>query len=202
MRKWSPIVVALMAALAVSTHCTPAAQARPTWEPPSNRQLLRLYQLDPYIRYFTARTYGPRDTTVPADYIRALILTESGGNWLAQSGKGARGLTQIMPATAREALRELASHGDEYAFVDDTLLEDFSDEDLYDPAINILIACHITAKYRARYKESTELVVSAWNAGPTAVARHGYRPPPYIETLTSIARVENYMRFFAGTAVY
>jgi soluble lytic murein transglycosylase-like protein len=202
MRTTTRLALLATATLALAPTFGVLASARPALEPPSRSQLERLYELDPYVRYFTARTYGPQQTRVPANYIRALILTESGTDVMARSPVGARGLTQIMPPTAREALDELARDGGEFAFVDSRIYEQFAEDDLFDPAVNILIACHLTAKYLAKYDQDTDLVVSAWNAGPTAVARHGRRPPPYPETLTTIARVNHYVRFLRGTSIY
>lgn len=164
-----------------------------TAQQPSETQLQRLAHLEPYIRYFSSLTYeGAR---VSPDYIRALILTESGGDRWATSGKGARGLTQIIPSTARYVAEDLLDVGYDFLYVDEGVLEGFESDDLYDPAINILMACYLSATYHAKYEGSTELVVSAWNAGPGAVSRYGNKPPPYPETQAMIARLTGYISF-------
>ncbi|MFQ5351865.1 MAG: lytic transglycosylase domain-containing protein [Candidatus Binatia bacterium] len=168
---------------------------------PSREQLARLDYLEPYIRYFTSLSYGPNDARVSADYIRALILTESGGHLRARSRKGARGLTQIIPSTARWAAAHLARDDYDYLYVDEGLFENFDADDLYNPAINILLACYLNATYNDRFGGRTELVAAAWNAGPGAVTRHGNNPPPYPETRVLISRVLGYMDFFQAISV-
>ena len=158
---------------------------------PSEEQLRMLERLEPYVRYFTSLTYGPDGATAPDDLIRALILIESGADPDARSPMGARGLTQIIPSTARHALDQLASADADFEFVDEGLFATFEPEHLHDPALNILIACHLAAQYHAMYDGRTELVVAAWNAGPGAVARYGNSPPPYPETLKLIERVDS-----------
>ncbi len=189
-------VVTLVAAPA-STYARSTTESRT----PSRAQLRRLYYLEPYIRYFTSLSYGSESSQVPADYIRALILTESAGDTWAHSVKGARGLTQILPSTAREALRELKESDYDYLYIDEKVFADFEADDLYEPAVNILIACYLSATYHAKYEGRTDLVVSAWNAGPGAVARYGNEPPPYRETRDLISRVMGYMSYLGTSQV-
>ena len=162
---------------------------------PTVRQLERLVRTEPYIRYFTSLEYGSNGASIPAEYIRALILTESGGDAAARSGRGARGLTQIIARTGAAAVDEILADGYDYLYIDEAALAHFDAEDLHDPALNILIACRLSAHYFARWNGSTDHVVAAWNAGPTAVAVHGNQPPPYRETRDLITRVKTYMRY-------
>jgi soluble lytic murein transglycosylase-like protein len=162
------------------------ALAAEAWRP-SSQQLRRLEDLEPYIEYFTSFTYGKNTASVSSDFIRALILTESGADPGARSPFGALGVTQILPSTARIALATLSSMGRDYKSV----FERFEPEDLHDPALNILIACYLSATYQAMYDGRTDLVISAWNAGPGAVARYGNRPPPFPETRRLIQRLEH-----------
>jgi hypothetical protein len=80
---------------------------------------------------------------VSPDYIRALILTESAGQKYAVSNKGARGLTQIMPETGRLAAQDILAEGFDYEFVDEAKLSSYNPDLLYDPCVNILIACYL-----------------------------------------------------------
>ncbi len=162
---------------------------------PTETQLQRLHRFEPYVRYFTSLAYGPKNARVSGDYIRALILAESAGHRMAASPKGARGLTQIIPGTAELALAELAAAGYDFLYVDERVFRSFKPDDLYDPALNILIACYLSATYHAMYGGDTELIVSAWNAGPGAVARYGNQPPPYDETRGIIGRVLGYLTY-------
>jgi soluble lytic murein transglycosylase-like protein len=118
-------------------------------------------------------------------------LTESGGDPAALSPFGARGVTQILPSTARSVLERLASMQRDFRYIDESVFEEFEADDLHDPALNILIACCLTATYHAMYDGRTDLIVSAWNAGPGAVAKYGNSPPPFPETRHLIRRVEN-----------
>lgn len=196
MRTRGSMFLALSAAFAITLAPVHGiASSKSSAFQPSRAQLRRIHQLEPYIRYFTSLAYGPQNARVPADYIRALILTESGGDRLAHSGKGARGLTQIIPSTARRVLQDLAVADYDYLYVDEALFGQFDPENLFDPALNILIACYLSATYHDRYGGRTDLVVSAWNAGPGAVRRYGNQPPPYPETRTLIKRVITYMDF-------
>ena len=193
----------VVAAVFVSTTALVGAspQAKAPSNDPARRELARLEHFEPYIRYFTSLAYGKADSRVSPAYIRALILTESGGDERARSRKGARGLTQIMPSTARLVLSKLTKDDYDYLYVDESSFGDFVTDDLYDPALNILMACYLTATYNDRYQGRMELVAAAWNAGPSAVARYGNRPPPYRETRIHLDRVLGYMDFFEPVSV-
>lgn len=168
---------------------------------PSRQQLRRLAYLEPYIRYFTSLAYGPDDNRVSPDYIKALILTESSGHRTARSPKGARGLTQIIPETARTVVNKLAKLGYDFLYVDERVFSEFTADHLYDPALNILIACYLSATYHGWYEGSTDLVASAWNAGPGAVARYGNEVPPFAETRGMIVRLKGFMSYLGKADV-
>jgi soluble lytic murein transglycosylase len=102
--------------------------------------------------------------SIDADLIRAVIKTESDFNSTARSNKGAMGLMQLMPDTARE-----------YAVADP-----------YDPRANIEAGTRHLRALLDRFPVREAL--AAYNAGPTAVERFG-GVPPYAETRTYVARV-------------
>ena len=174
----------LSAAVAAPAHASDA------WRP-SKAQMRRLAELEPFIRYFTSFDYGKGNANISIAYIKALILTESGGDPAALSPFGARGVTQILPSTARTVLETLASMQRDFRYIDESVFEKFEPDDLHDPALNILIACCLNATYQTMYGGRTDLMVSAWNAGPGAVAKYGNKPPPFAETRHLIRRVEN-----------
>lgn len=98
--------------------------------------------------------------TVNPALIRALIVVESGFNPRALSKRGAVGLMQLLPATARR----------------------YGVSDIYDPAQNIRAGTHYLSDLITMYDSNTELALAAYNAGEAAVAKYGGRIPPFKET--------------------
>lgn len=101
-----------------------------------------------------------------ADLVRAVIHAESGFNPLAVSAKGAMGLMQLMPATARE----------------------LGVTDPFHPADNIRGGVTYLARLMVRYRQNVELALAAYNAGPSAVERYG-AVPPYRETRNYVKKI-------------
>lgn len=91
--------------------------------------------------------------------VKAVALVESGFNPTAVSPKGARGLMQLMPATAR-------GHGV---------------ADVHDPAQNIAGGTRYLSHLLNLFDGNLEKSLAAYNAGEGAVARYG-GIPPYVET--------------------
>ncbi len=99
--------------------------------------------------------------------IRALIHAESAFNPVAVSRKGAMGLTQLMPATAREL------------GVGDPLLAEQ----------NIFGGVKYLSGLLKQYKGDVALASAAYNAGAGAVQKYG-GIPPYAETRAYVNRVQ------------
>jgi soluble lytic murein transglycosylase-like protein len=114
---------------------------------------------------------------VNPDLVRAVIQAESAFNPNARSHKGAMGLMQLMPQTARE----------------------FGVLDPYDPAENIRGGVGYLKQLLVRYADNEELALAAYNAGPTAVAKYGTKVPPYRETRSYVAKIQE--RVKESTAV-
>jgi soluble lytic murein transglycosylase-like protein len=108
-----------------------------------------------------AHRYG-----VSSGLVEAVIRVESGFNSSAVSSKGARGLMQLMPATA-------AGLGVRNAF---------------DPRENIEGGVRHLRYLMDRFPDDLPLVLAAYNAGEGAVAQHR-GIPPYPETREYVRRV-------------
>lgn len=113
-----------------------------------------------------AITSAARQHGVDPALVRAVIHAESAFKPDAVSRKGARGLMQLMPATAK----------------------DMGVSDVMSPAQNIYGGVRYLAWLLDQYGGSTTLATAAYNAGPGAVKRH-QGIPPYVETETYVKRV-------------
>jgi soluble lytic murein transglycosylase-like protein len=98
--------------------------------------------------------------TVQPALIRAMIVVESGFNPRAVSKRGAVGLMQLRPETARR----------------------YGVSDLYDPTQNIRAGVRYFGDLMTQFDNDTELALAAYNAGEAAVAHYGGHIPPFKET--------------------
>lgn len=98
--------------------------------------------------------------------VLSVIAAESSFDPRAQSHKGAIGLMQLMPDTARE----------------------LGIDDPWDPEANIRGGTRYLRQMLDRFGQDLELALAAYNAGPGAVERNG-GIPPYRETRSYIERV-------------
>ena len=110
-------------------------------------------------------------TGVPAGLISAVVKAESGGDPRAVSRAGAKGLMQLMDATA-------ATYGVTNAF---------------DPVQNLTAGAAYLHTLLQRYHGDETLAIAAYNAGPAAVDRYS-GIPPYPETQGYVQRVTQYQR--------
>lgn len=106
---------------------------------------------------------------IDASFVSALIRAESNFEPRAISRKGARGLMQLMPATARRlAVRRP-----------------------FDPAANVAGGVRYLRELVDRFGHQPELVLAAYNAGEQAVESYG-GVPPYRETVAYVSRIFNW----------
>jgi soluble lytic murein transglycosylase-like protein len=158
----------------------------------SQNDIKKLTRYDHFIRYFSDFSYFIPRHKVSPDFIRALILAESGANPQAVSNKNALGLGQILLTTGKEAANQLAQSKTHFRYVSKEKLENLQEKDLFDPAVNILITCYLVAKYNSKFNGKIELVVSAWNAGEYTKSLSRGRHAPYKETENLIGKVNAY----------
>jgi soluble lytic murein transglycosylase-like protein len=105
---------------------------------------------------------------VRPDLVRAVVQVESGFNPSARSPKGALGLMQLMPATARE----------------------LGVVNPFNPMENIRAGVTYLRSLLDRYNNDEILALAAYNAGPVAVDRYGETVPPYRETQNYVTKVK------------
>jgi soluble lytic murein transglycosylase-like protein len=107
-----------------------------------------------------------RRHSLDPDLVQAVVAVESGFRPDAVSPKGAQGLMQLMPYTARA----------------------LGVKDSFDPAANLDGGTRYLSALIKRYGGDVTRALAAYNAGEGAVARHG-GVPPYPETLAYVRKV-------------
>jgi soluble lytic murein transglycosylase len=158
----------------------------------SQDQIEKISRYDHFIRYFTGFSYFIPKNKISPDFIRALILAESGASHDAVSSKNALGLGQILLSTGKETAAQLAQSKVHFRYISKERLGNLRAEDLFDPAINILLTCYLVAKYNYKFDGRLELVVSAWNAGENTESLSYGRHAPYQETENLIGKINAY----------
>ncbi|UIN57550.1 lytic transglycosylase domain-containing protein [Pseudomonas kribbensis] len=116
---------------------------------------------------------------LPEALLHAVIKSESNYNPGATSPKGAGGLMQLMPDTARE----------------------LGVKDVYDPKANIQGGAKYLKRLMTLFDNDIALAVAAYNAGPDAVLSRGRVIPPFAETQRYVPSVLRQYRRLQGLAV-
>ena len=106
------------------------------------------------------------EQSVPPELLHSVIRAESDYDPYAVSPKGALGLMQLIPSTARR----------------------FGVADVFDPAQNIQGGAKYLKYLLDLYKGDSTLALAAYNAGEGAVARFG-GVPPFSETIQYVKTV-------------
>lgn len=112
-----------------------------------------------------------RRTGLDPRLVHAVVKAESAFQVMARSKKGAMGLMQLMPETAR----------------------DLGVRDPWDPDENVRGGTTYLRRMLDRYDGDVRLALAAYNAGPTAVDRYS-GVPPYAETQAYISRIMKMLR--------
>jgi soluble lytic murein transglycosylase-like protein len=113
---------------------------------------------------------------VDSALVKAIIKAESNFNHRAVSPVGARGLMQLMPATAAT----------------------LQVQDSFHPENNIDGGVRYLRYLMNLFNGNLPLVLAAYNAGENAVLRYNNRIPPYPETQTYVKRVLNYFNKYSS----
>ncbi len=168
----------------------------------SKEQIKKLTRYDHLIRYFSNFAYFVPRHKVNPDFIRALIVAESGVNPRAISKKKALGLGQIILSTGRQAGKELSQSQTTFSYAPKSRLKNLNQADLFDPAINILLTCYLISKYNSKFKGRLDLVVSAWNAGENTNSLTYGRHAPYQETENLIGKINGYYTYLLKNKIF
>lgn len=133
------------------------------WKPlsPPANLIARIYEYSPLIESVASRY------EISPNLLKAVIHAESHFDPLAVSSKGAMGLMQLMPGTARQ-----------YYVVN-----------RQDPQQNIEGGARYLKDLLKMFNNDVRLSVAAYNAGQNAVKRRGNKIPPYPETQHYVKKV-------------
>lgn len=143
----------------LTTYAVHGAAAIRTTTPPASSG--RHKPFDAMIEQY-AKAHG-----VSPALVRAVIQAESNFNPRAVSAKGAMGLMQLMPATARE----------------------LGVRDPFQPDDNIRGGVTYLARLLVKYDQNVELALAAYNAGAGNVERYGNTVPPFRETRDYVRKI-------------
>ena len=126
-----------------------------------------------------AEAVGPiaAEHALSPDLIRSVIKVESNYNPYAISPKGAQGLMQLIPATARR----------------------FGVADAFNPVENIQGGTRYLKYLMDLYHGDYPLALAAYNAGEEAVARYG-GVPPFAETRNYVVQVKKQLEISSQAA--
>jgi len=107
-----------------------------------------------------------REARISEALIAAVVMVESGGDPYAKSPKGALGLGQLMPETARR----------------------YGVRHVFDPAENLRGSATYLSDLINMFRGDLVLALAAYNSGPQAVIKHR-GVPPYAETRAYVPKV-------------
>jgi len=122
------------------------------------------------LRFANMITQAAQRANLKPSLLHAVVRAESAYDPKALSKKGARGLMQLMPATA-----------DRYGV-----------SDSWDPEQNLDGGARYLRDLLDMFDQDLKLAVAAYNAGENAVKKYGNKIPPYPETRQYVRKVVNF----------
>jgi len=143
---------------------------------PSSPRALRV-NLAERQRYAGLISTVARELSVEPALLHALITVESGYDSRALSPRGAMGLMQLMPDTARR----------------------YKVADVWDPRENLRGGARYLRDLLEMFGNDLSLALAAYNAGEAAVLQYGGKIPPYPETRSYVPRVLQQYRSLSTT---
>ena len=138
------------------------------YQPREDIGLAQIKRFEPLIKELS------KQHRVDLALVKAVIRSESDFNPNATSRKGASGLMQLMPQTARR----------------------YGVSDLYSPQQNLDAGIRYLRDLLKRYDNRLHLALAAYNAGETAVAKYN-GVPPYRETQRYVKKVMHYKTYYS-----
>lgn len=137
----------------------------PKQTPKTRSRTIKLHRN--YKNYHSLVQKIAEQTQVDAALLHAVIQAESSYNPRARSPRGAVGLMQLMPATARR----------------------FGAKNLTDPTTNVYAGARYLRYLLKLFNNNKKLALAGYNAGEYAVKRHGNKIPPYRQTRRYVNKV-------------
>jgi soluble lytic murein transglycosylase-like protein len=122
---------------------------------------------DSRLRYAAVVEQAAERSGMKAALLHAVIAVESAYNARARSNRGAAGLMQLMPGTAKR----------------------YGVADVFDPAENVRAGAQYLRDLLKLFDNDLRLALAAYNAGEAAVIKYGRRIPPYPETAAYVPLV-------------
>lgn len=138
---------------------------------PAEKTISRFAQQLPY---HTEVMQAANATAIAPALIHAIIAAESQHKPRALSSKGAAGLMQLMPETAKR----------------------FNVENRYNPQENIMAGTMYLSELSKQFNGNLRLTIAAYNAGPGSIKKYGGQIPPYAETQKYVPKVIKLYRDF------
>ena len=146
--------------------------------PSKSKNNLRSSKTFPDTRFDPIITQAARQHQVDPALIKAIIMAESGYNPDALSKKGAQGLMQLMPNTAKW----------------------LGVKDSFNPEYNIHGGVKYFKRLLVQFDGDVELALAAYNAGSKRVRQYN-GVPPFTATRYYITKVFKYYEYYKGRAI-